>query len=101
MKDIQKREQLVKRYTDAAHGMQTGVKVEMARDGHLDDTRLGAVSPKHLRVGVNTAKVDQAALAGLLMAKGLITEEEYLTALAEGMEREHRRYEALLGAKLG
>lgn len=77
------------RYNSAAHAMQSGVAQDHAlgsRDG----------SPKHLRVGVNSALVNQAALAKLLIDKGIITEDEYLIAVVEAMEDEVRRYEDML-----
>jgi hypothetical protein len=80
------------RHAVAQRRMQSGVALEEVDRAH-----------KHLRVGVNTALVDQGSLARLLIAKGVITEEEFAAALADGMEAEVRRYEALLGAnvKLG
>jgi hypothetical protein len=83
-------EQDLRRYTDAAHAMQTAVAIDHAR-GNPDG------SPKHLRVGVNAAMVDHAALATLLMDKGLITLDEYEAALAAAMEREVARYRDHLG----
>jgi hypothetical protein len=74
--------------------MQSGVKMEM-------ELGAAATEPKHLRVGVNSALVDSAALAELLIAKGLITEAEYLEAIAVGMEREARRYEQILSERTG
>lgn len=75
------------RYMRAAHAMQTGVALEHSRGS--DDG-----SPKHLRVGVNSALVSVAALSGLLVEKGVLTEEEIEKALADEMEREVGRYEA-------
>jgi hypothetical protein len=69
----------------AAHAMQTGVKWEM-ETGSLDTT------PKHLRTGVNSALVDCTAIARLLISKGIFTEDEYYTAVADEMEREVQRY---------
>lgn len=77
------------RVTAAQHAMQSGVAMELQHDP-------SSGSPKHLRVGVNTALVDTAALAKLLIAKGLITENEYLGALAAGMEEEVERYKVTL-----
>lgn len=77
------------RYLIAAHGMQSGVAMMMERD-------VKETSPKHLRVGVNSALSDQSALAGLLIAKGIITEEEYVKAIADAMERERDRYQTIL-----
>lgn len=87
-------EQYAIRYVAAAHAMQSGVKYDQ-ESGSEDG------SPKHLRVGVNSALVDASALARLLIAKGVITELELHEALAEGMEAEKARYEALLTMKLG
>ncbi|AEA27888.1 hypothetical protein Psed_5761 [Pseudonocardia dioxanivorans CB1190] len=90
------------RYEAAAHAMQTGVLAEMHREGvpaeHLDDRT--STGRKHLRVGVNSALVGQAAIASLLIAKGIFTIEEYTAALADEMEKEQRLYEDQLGVKL-
>jgi hypothetical protein len=82
------------RYLDAAHAMQSGVAAKMPIDP-------SETQPKHLRVGVNSAMVDTAALAGLLIAKGLITQDEYVTAVADGMEREKALYETWLTDRMG
>ena len=82
------------RYAAAAHAMQSGVATEMAQGSR--DTE-----PKHLRVGVNSALVDSGALAELLIKKGVISEAEYLEAIAAGMEREAKNYEERLSRKLG
>ena len=82
------------RYRDAVHAMQSGVAMEM-QSGSNDTT------PKHLRVGVNSALVDSAALAELLIAKGVITEAEYLETIAAGMEREAAAYEQRLSEHYG
>lgn len=84
------------RWHAAAHAMQSGVAMEME---HADT--IHATEPKHLRVGVNAALSDHAALALLLIAKGVITDQEYREAIALGMEAEQRRYEERLSAKLG
>src|SRR3954471_24629724 len=83
------------RWVRAMHALQAGVRMEMEL-GLSRDTE-----PKHLRVGVNSALVDHGALVALLVQKGLVTEEEYLTAIAEGAEREKRAYEQRLSAALG
>lgn len=79
-------EQAKARYAYACHAMQTGVAYVMGRAP-------AETQPKHLRVGVNSAMCDNAALVGLLFKKGIITELEYVVALADEMEREVRRYE--------
>lgn len=73
------------RYLAALHAMQSGVAMEMNYDP-------ASTTPKHLRVGVNSAMSDTGALAKLLVDKGVITEQEYYTAVADGMERERDRY---------
>lgn len=81
------------RYMAAAHAMQSGVAMDMRQDTTLSD-------PKHLRVGINTAHADIGSLSRLLIAKGVISEDEYLEAIADGMEREKTDYERRLSARL-
>ncbi len=80
------------RYDAACHAIQSGVKFEheMLRS---DDG-----SPKHLRVGVNLAQVSVAALAGLLIDRGLFTMDEYEAAMALAAEQEVERYHARAAA---
>lgn len=85
---------LRERYARAAHAMQSGVAMEHGR-GSQDGT------PKHLRVGVNSALVNDAALARLLLAKGFITDAEYLEAVTVEMEDEVKRYETRLSNAVG
>lgn len=82
------------RYRRAAHAMQSGVAMEMNYDA-------SPCEPKHLRVGINAAMSDHGGLAGLLIKKGLITEEEYLEAITEAMEREKQSYEDRLTHRYG
>ena len=79
------RENDLARYHAAQHAMQTGVGMEVQAGSHQAES-------KHLRVGVNTAQCDHAALIRLLIAKGVILEDEYITAIADEMEREAQRY---------
>lgn len=74
------------KYLSLCHAMQSGVAYKMQSDS-------AETSPKHLRVGVNSAQVQHAALVKLLCEKGIITEEEYLDALIEMMEREVQAYQ--------
>jgi len=80
----------VARYRAAAHAMQTAVAMSMEVDP-------GDCTPKHLRVGVNSALCDSGAMAALLIAKGLITRDEYEKAVADMMEAEVQRYREELG----
>ena len=81
------------RYLDAAHAVQTGLAM-------LEHTSPRMFEPKHLRVGIDTSKVEHAGLVTLLISKGIFTEAEYFTAMADAMEAEKARLEAEIGAKL-
>jgi hypothetical protein len=50
--------------------------------------RESAADPKHLRVGLNLTKADHAALAELLISKGIISDEEYTLAIIRRTEQE-------------
>jgi hypothetical protein len=82
-------------YEEACYAMQAGVGLR-EKLGRSNET-----TPKHLRVGVNSAMVEHSALARLLVAKGIITEPEYREALAEGMRDEVALYEQGLTEELG
>lgn len=84
-------------YTGAMHGVQSGVAMEM----ELEPSTVATVATKHLRVGVNSAMVNDAALVRLLVKKGLITHEEYAEEVRLEANRELDRYEDLLRARLG
>jgi len=81
-------------YQSAQHAMQTGVNL-------MGQYEPGETRPKSLRVGINTALCDHAALACLLIEKGIITEGEYMAAITEEMNREVRRYEERIQRHLG
>lgn len=81
------------RYHDACHAMQSGVAAKMHIDGAETTT-------KHLRVGVNSAMVESAAIVQLLIDKKIITMEDWEKYLANAMETEKIRYEEYLGMKL-
>ena len=87
-------EQEKRRHLAAAHAMQTGVAYQH-QYGSSDAT------PKHLRVGINTAMSDHAGLVRLLTQKGIFTQDEYTEAIADEMEREKARYEDELSAHFG
>lgn len=70
-----------KRYVAAAHAVQSAVAVMLIQNPN-------EASPKHLRVGIDTAKVEQLALATLLIEKGIFTADEYEKAIADAMEKE-------------
>lgn len=89
-----------KDYVAAAHAVQSGIAMDLQRKyiGRLSETTIDAL--KHLRVGIDTSKSDQAALVGILIAKGIFTLEEYVDALHINMEREVESYEKLLSDAL-
>lgn len=84
------------RYERAAHAMQSGVAMEMNHFGSSKGTE-----PKHLRVGVNSAMVNSAALAALLISKGVFTQDEYAKAVADQMEIEAESYRKRIADRLG
>ena len=84
-------------YNRLVHAMQSGVAMDIS---HCGEKGAGA-DPKHLRVGVNVAMVESAALAKLLMDKGVFTPEEYNKALIEAHRQEVARYEARLTDRVG
>lgn len=81
-------------YKELAHAMQTGVAYELEKDPKSG-------TPKDLRVGLNSAMVNDAALARLLIAKGVITLEEYEAEVTAEMQREVKRYEDRLTERYG
>jgi hypothetical protein len=82
------------RYVRALHAVQTGVATMMGIDPK-------ATTVKHLRVGVNASMVDHAGLVMLLIEKGIITDAEYLSKIADAMEREVALYESEISLATG
>jgi hypothetical protein len=80
------------RYMRAVKRMQSGVAI-------LNDPDDG--SPKHIRVGINSAMVNADAFLHLLVDKGVCTVEEFQKYLADSAEREAARYEAFVQEKYG
>jgi len=87
---IEEKEQL---YTNLLHAMQSGVKY--ANEPNESEE----VKPKHLRVGINAAMSDHAALVELLVDKGVFTKEEYLDKIIRYMKLEVNMYETELSQK--
>lgn len=71
-------------YIAAMHGVQSAIATEIIT---LGEDEAGA-SPKHLRVGVNSAMVNDLAVAELLIEKGIFTREEYIEAVRKAANRE-------------
>ena len=84
----------MKSYEEAMHAMQSGVAMEQGRGSR--DTE-----PKHLRVGINCRAVDHAGLVDLLIAKGILTKEEYIAAITARMNEEVADYEKRLSEVMG
>lgn len=95
MSDLEEIVELKQEYHDLLHAMQSDVKFE--QEWGVSD----AQSPKHLRVGVNSAIVQSSGLARVLVDKGIITWLEYWTAQVEAYRREVVSYEERLSAHAG
>lgn len=81
-------------YQEAVHGVQSGIALELERGSEC-------ATPKHLRVGVNVAMCDHAALVKILIAQGLFTEEEYVAAITDEMNLELDREETRVNQAYG
>jgi hypothetical protein len=68
-------------YKRLAHAIQSAIAYQM----NLNST---FTSPKHLRVGIDILKGEQASFARLLISKGIITEEEYFDSILDGLRAE-------------
>lgn len=77
------------RYARALHGVQTATAFAMSQG-----TRHTPTEPKNMRVGIDSSHVSIAALATLLIEKGVFTIEEYTKAMADAMEKELAQREA-------
>lgn len=82
------------RHLSAQRRMQSGVAWSEGLDEHPE-------ASKHLRVGVNSAMCDHAALVELLVAKGVITPDEYAKAIADRMDQEASDYAKEISARVG
>lgn len=94
MKDDELLQAAYDEYQRNLHAMQTGVAYEQS-NGSTDG------SSKHLRVGVNAAMIHEAAIVGLLVAKGVCTEQEFANALVTESRKEVERYENRLRERYG
>ncbi len=87
-------------YREALHGVQAGVALELRQQNPtLGEGVIAAL--KSLRVGVDSAMVNDAALMRLLVRKGLFTDEEYGEEIRLEANRELDRYEDRLSAAHG
>jgi len=75
-------EEFIAEYARLGHAIQSGVAYAMEREANQ-------VSPKHLRTGLNCVMADFGSLGRLLIAKGVITQDEYGSErVREGVGRE-------------
>ena len=75
-----------------SHAIQSGVGF---------DQETNPENPKHTRTGINIVMSDLGSLSRLLIAKGLITEEEIAEECVEGLKLEVRHYEEILSKRAG
>lgn len=85
-------------YRNLLHAVQTGVRTQIQLMGTGE---LSPAGPKHLRVGVNSALIQNSALATLLMDKGIITELEYWETQVRLWRQEVTSYEEILSGIMG
>lgn len=71
------------------HAVQTGIAAKMLYDE-------SEITPKHLRVGINSSMVNNSALVKILFKKGIITEHEYWQSMVNEAYDEVIRYEKIL-----
>lgn len=78
-------------YEAALHGVQSAIKYElMQKHPGMPGEAVDLI--KHLRVGIDAQKAEFAALAYLLIDKGVFTADEYIEAMRLGMNEELARY---------
>jgi hypothetical protein len=87
-------------HIQALHGIQTAIAHELSQWPHICDAEL-LNKLKHFRVGIDSAKAEQAGLAGLLIAKGIFTLEEYTEHMRLALNEELARYEEHLKTTYG
>lgn len=77
-------------YLDAAHGVQSAVALRISQDP-------AEANSKHLRVGIDLSKAEQAGLARLLIDKGLFTITEYEEYMRLAVNEELAREQDTVG----
>lgn len=85
-------EEFMQEYERLAHAVQSGVAFG---DGYESQ------EAKHLRTGLNLVMRDLGSLAGLLVKKGIITNDEFFEATLEGLKLEVVAEEARLSEQYG
>ncbi len=82
------------KYNALLHAMQTGIAYTLEKD-------FSSGTPKHLRVGVNSAMVEAGVICKILIDKGIITLEEYQERVLEGLQKEVDMYEREISEHYG
>jgi hypothetical protein len=96
MPNLERVQALRAEYERLTHAMQSGVGWLAGFEPESLEKSL-----KHLRVGINSAMVNQAATMDLLFRKGIVTEEEYYQALVDWMKKEVETYREEIKLHLG
>jgi hypothetical protein len=91
----EKEERLLARSNELMHAIQSGIAYNMQLDPN------GETSAKHLRVGVNNALIQHAALIRVLCDSHVILLEKYLEVYVALLEDEKKSYEAQLTTMYG
>jgi hypothetical protein len=89
--------EFAREYMRLAHAIQSSIALAIARDG-VDSA---GTSPKHLRVGIDLQRRDQASIAELLVSKGLITREELNQTIIDGLQKELLFVQKIEGVTFG
>jgi hypothetical protein len=97
--ETEKLNDLQNQYEANLHAMQSGVAMVLELD-RKDRKENGETSVKHLRTGVNSALMDAAALAELLIAKGIFTKIEYYEALVTVTARDVESYRRVIADRM-
>lgn len=83
------------------HQLQTAIAMELEQDEGPLVTEHEKRFRKHLRVGIDSLFVGDLALARLLIAKGIFSDEEYKVATIDALAEEVERRRAGLSERLG
>jgi hypothetical protein len=80
-------------YRSALHGCQSAIAHRISLNGEKD----ASASPKHLRMGVDSSMITDAAIVNLLIKKGIFTMEEFDNEVRLAANDELARWQQLFG----
>lgn len=86
------------RYAAALHGVQSALAFMLQ---YPDPAKKTLFETKHMRVGIDSAHISHLAVFKILLDKGICTELEYTTAIADAAEEELMSWEAEVSKLLG